>query len=157
MSATKAAKHEASNPKHIYSSSKRLSMQYKCGNCGLYFVSEEIIEQHSQESFCKSYRKSSSSNKDGLVSGEVRSSKKSKRGLSDEAAENPSPPSTAAPSKKPRLVSAESTDVGHAKGKGKSKSKIQATEVSEYGEHNMRRAHRVRSLIPVGMTSIYIF
>jgi hypothetical protein len=45
-------KHEILFPKHISSTSKRLNIQHICPKCGLYFISEEVVAEHSKNSFC---------------------------------------------------------------------------------------------------------
>lgn len=60
--------HETLFPKHVSSTSKRLNIQHICPKCGLYFISDEIVAEHSKNSFCTRFeaQKEKDRARDGL-------------------------------------------------------------------------------------------
>lgn len=114
-----------------------------CTNCGLYFISEEVIEQHMRESFCKRYHKTAeTSSVADSNEVEVKSNKKVKRVVEENTSnavdetQEFQPPSN----KKSRISGSE--------GDKEDRAKSRATKT--ISETNLRRTSRAKSILPIG-------
>jgi predicted Zn-ribbon and HTH transcriptional regulator len=113
--------HETLFPKHISSPSKRLNMQHICSKCGLYFISEEIVAEHSKHSFCTRFE----AQKDRVREGESSN-------VEEKINEQP------LSSKRPRLSKDDSYE-------------LRASPLSSTDQQTtLRRTKRIKYLIPAG-------
>jgi predicted Zn-ribbon and HTH transcriptional regulator len=114
--------HETLFPKHISSPSKRLNMQHICSKCGLYFISEEIVAEHTKHSFCTRFERERGRERDGSLS------------LVDEGSSH----DHILPSKRTRLSKEDSNE-------------LRASPLSSNDQQtSLRRTKRIKHIIPAG-------